>query len=41
MFDGIDMYVIEMMIEIFLIADQMLPITSLPNTPFATLPTRF
>lgn len=35
------MYVIEMMIEIFLIADQMLPITSLPNTPLTTLPARF
>ena len=41
MFDRVDMYVIEMIVEIFLIADQMLPITSLPNTPLATLPTRF
>jgi hypothetical protein len=31
MFDGVDMDVIEMMIEIFLIADRMLPITSLPT----------
>lgn len=35
------MDVIKMVIEIFLITDQMIPITSLPNTPLATLPTRF
>lgn len=41
MFDGVDMDVIEMVIEIFLIADQVIPITSLPNPPLTTLPTRF
>ncbi len=41
MFDGVDMDVIEMVIEIFLIADQVIPITPLPNPPLTTLPTRF
>ena len=41
MFDGIDMDVIEVIVEIFLITDQMLPIATLPNTPLTTTPTRF
>jgi len=41
MFDGVDMDVIEMIIEILLIADQMLPITSLPNASFTATPARF
>ncbi|VXA76957.1 hypothetical protein AERO9A_140116 [Aeromonas salmonicida] len=41
MFDGVDMYVIEVIVEIILIPDQMFPIAPLPNTSFTTTPTRF